>query len=151
MWILFYNCVSHRGDDLCTHQRDDLRGVQHTAEINCTPRKQNRILYLSMVALLGVNASIMKEKIWSIICWFITTNFLSQLCAAHHGDHFVIEYLGRNQNRIQKYFSLFSRGPNGVESWIKWRSKISWHTPFNAKYSMMSKLLFDSEGRTFSV
>ena len=36
----------------------------------------------------------------------------------------------RNGNRIWKYFSLFIRGPDGFESWKKWRSKISWHTPF---------------------
>ena len=36
-----------------THRRDDIRGVQlrvHTAEINCTPRNQNRNLHLSVVA-----------------------------------------------------------------------------------------------------
>ena len=33
-----------------TQRRDDLRGVQQTAEINCTPRKQNRILHLSRAA-----------------------------------------------------------------------------------------------------
>ena len=32
------------------HHRDDLSGVQYTAEINCTPRNQNRNLNLSMVA-----------------------------------------------------------------------------------------------------
>ena len=72
-------CASHLGDDFCTQRHsgvqhtierisavcsipqkssqrcatdcgDDLRGEQHTAEINCTPRKQNLILHLSMVA-----------------------------------------------------------------------------------------------------
>ena len=36
----------------------------------------------------------------------------------------------RNQNRIRKYFNLFIRALDGFESWKKWRSKISWHTPF---------------------
>ena len=27
----------------------------------------------------------------------------------------------RNQDRIRKYFSLFTRAPDGVESWKKWR------------------------------
>ena len=35
-----------------------------------------------------------------------------------------------NRNRIWKYFSLFIRGLDWFESRKKWRSKISWHTPF---------------------
>ena len=46
----------------------------------------------------------------------------------------------RNRNRIRKYFRLFIRVPDGFESWKKWRSKISWHTPFN-NYFLVSKLL----------
>ena len=36
----------------------------------------------------------------------------------------------QNQNQIRKYFNLFIRALDGFESWKKWRSKISWHTPF---------------------
>ena len=39
-----------RSQRYATHRGDDLSGVQHTAEINCTPRNQNRNLHLSMVA-----------------------------------------------------------------------------------------------------
>ena len=48
---------------------NDLSGVQHTAEINCTPRNQNRNLHLFLLKrqsgeiLFGVNTSIMKKKI----------------------------------------------------------------------------------------
>ena len=37
-------CATYRG------RGDYLRDVQHTAEVNCTPRNQNRNLHLSMVA-----------------------------------------------------------------------------------------------------
>ena len=45
----------------------------------------------------------------------------------------------RNWNRIRKYFSLFIRGPDGFKSGKKWRSKISWHTPFKLT---LSKIFF---------
>ena len=41
----------------------------------------------------------------------------------------------RISRRNRKYFSLFIRGLDGFESWKKWRSKISWHTPFNQELS----------------
>ena len=41
----------------------------------------------------------------------------------------------QNRNRMRKYFSLFIRCTDGFESWNKWSSKISWHTPFNSKVS----------------
>ena len=47
----------------------------------------------------------------------------------------------RNRNRIQKYFSLLIRGPDGFESWKKnWRLKISWHTPFKNMQKRFHKL-----------
>ena len=135
-------CASHRWDDLCTHHIDDLSGVQYTAEINCTPRQQNRILHLCMVAFKEtimrnpsrgehIYQTIMKEKILSIKCWFIKKNVSSQWCAAHRSDHFVIEYLGEIETEFENTLAcMFIRGPNGIESWTKWRSKILWHTPF---------------------
>ena len=39
-------------------------------------------------------------------------------------------------------YSLFIRGPGGFESWIKWRFKISWHTPFNRLNSFAYGLNF---------
>ena len=41
----------------------------------------------------------------------------------------------RNCDRILKYFNLFIRGPDTVGSnhENKWRSKISWHTPFKLR------------------
>ena len=53
---------------------------------------------------------------------------------------FKIRISRRNRNRIRKYFSLFIRGLDGFESWKKWRSKISWRTPFK-------QLLSFSDGR----
>ena len=35
-----------------------------------------------------------------------------------------------NQHQIRKYVSLFIKGTDGFESWKKWRSIVSWHTPF---------------------
>ena len=45
----------------------------------------------------------------------------------------------QNRIRSQKYFSLIIRGLDGFESWQKWRTKISWHTPFK-----MFSVLLDS-------
>ena len=43
---------------------------------------------------------------------------------------FKIRISQRNLNGIRKYISLFIRGLDEFESWKKWMSKISWHTPF---------------------
>ena len=57
-------------------------------------------------------------------------------CHVHHRVE-ILELCYRisrqNRNRIRKHFSVFIRGPDGFESWKKWRWKISWHTLFNYK------------------
>ena len=70
LWRSSLRCATYREDHPC--------GVQHTAETNCTPWSQIEIytcLWLLLKGqsgeiLLGVNISIMREKIWSIKCWF---------------------------------------------------------------------------------
>ena len=82
--------------------------------------------------LLGVNTSIMKEKIWSIKSGFTQPKFFTPQCHAHRGVEFfkLCNWISRrNRNRIRKYFTLFIRGPDGFESWKKWQSKISWTLP----------------------
>ena len=49
------------------HRRDNLRCVQHTTETNCTPRRHNRNLHLSLVAF--------NETIYSIKGWITDKNF----------------------------------------------------------------------------
>ena len=48
-------------------------------------------------------------------------------------EFFELSILISSWKRIFKHnhFSLFIRGPDGVDSWKKWRSKISWHRLFN--------------------
>ena len=62
-----------------THPRcESHRGVHHTVESNCTPGSQNRKFCLPLVAFKKTirrnpfkgDTFIMKEKIWSIKCWF---------------------------------------------------------------------------------
>ena len=57
---------------------------------------------------------------------------------------FKIRISRRIRNRIRKYLSLFIRGLDGFETWKKWRSKISWHTPF--KPTVCSVLYYFTSG-----
>ena len=41
--------------------------------------------------------------------------------------------IGEQNTELRKYFRLFIRGLDGVESWKLKGSKISWHTPFEDK------------------
>ena len=69
--------------------------------------------------LLGVNISIIKEKILRKKILFAKTKILTPRCAAHRGvDFFELcdRISRRNRNRIRKYFSLFIRGPDGFKS-----------------------------------
>ena len=95
----------------------------------------------------------MKEKIWSIKYRFIKKNLWSQQCAAHREDHFVIKCLVEIETEFKNTFSQFIRGPNGVESWKKWRSKIPWHTPFkvNQRLTKISILNIQCAVYLFSV
>ena len=113
-------CASYHGGKL--------RIVHHTAESNCTPWSQNRNLCESLVAfkgtirriLLGVNTSIMKEKIWKKKKkLFAKLKILTPWCHAHCGSEFFelcYRISQRNRKRIRKYFSLFFRGPDGFVS-----------------------------------
>ena len=96
--------IPRRWSQRCaTHRRDDLSSVEHTAETNCTPRSQNQNLHLSQVAFNGTirrnpfrGENICHErKDKSIKCLFTKNTFWSQRCAAHWGDNFVIENLGK--------------------------------------------------------
>ena len=130
-----------------------LRGVHPTTESNCTLRSQIRKFRWSLVAfkvlkgqsgeiLLGVNTSIMKEKIGRTHFWFATPKFLTPLCHAHCDVEFseLCDRISRrNWYRTRKYFSLFIRGPDRFELWKKWRLKILWHTPFKLYISMIHK------------
>ena len=69
--------------------------------------------------LLGVYPTAKSISAVCIIPWRWSPQY-----ASHSGD---------NRNQIRKYFSLFIRGPDGLESWKKWMSKISWHTPFKSE------------------
>ena len=113
-------CASHWGVKLC--------GVHHTAEsssaVCITPRSQTahrrvRIenfedLWLLLKGesgeiLLGVNTYIMKEKIWK---------------------EKMIEYLGEIKTESENILACLSGAQMGSNLGKKWRSKISWHTPF---------------------
>ena len=102
---------------------DDLRGVHHAAETNCTLRRLPLHLYLSLVAFKGTVRSkpfrgeliycMMEEKI-SRKNFDLLRNFFDfrtlwrSLCD---------RIFRLNQNRIRKYFSMFIRGgPDGLES-----------------------------------
>ena len=54
------------------------------------------------------------------------------ICSENWFEYFFLceQISWRHWNRIQKFFSLFIRGPDGFKSWKKQRSKILWHTPF---------------------
>ena len=48
-------------------------------------------------------------------------------------SNFVIKYLSEIETKFENTLAcliVFIRGPDGFESWKKWRWKISWHTPF---------------------
>ena len=67
--------------------------------------------------LLGVNTSIMKEKIWSIKVVLLNTRFTPR-CYAHRWVEFFELWdriIWRNRNPIPKYFTLFIRCPD----WFK--------------------------------
>ena len=130
---------------LCTPQRrsqrcatHDLRGVQHIGEINCTPRNQNQNLHLTTITFKETirRNTFRGEHIYHIrkdlktFFWFAKKFFfISAVCNTPQRQLCDRKSL-RNRNWIRKYLSLFIRGPDGFESWKKWRSKISWHTPF---------------------
>ena len=54
----------------------------------------------------------MKEKIWSLKCWFIKNNFLSQRCAVHREEHFVIDYLGKIETEFENTLACLSGAQN---------------------------------------
>ena len=69
--------------------------------------------------LLGVNTSIIKQKIWRKKIWYAKPKILTPQCHAHRGVGFIELYDGisrRNRNRVRKYFSMFIRGPDTVGS-----------------------------------
>ena len=88
------------------HCRVWLRGVHHIAEFFETFSFLDSAVWCTP---------------WSLTLWR----------DAHLGPFYKLEYLGEIENRIRKYLSLFIRALDGFESWKKWRSKISWFTPFN--------------------
>ena len=86
--------------------------------------------------LLGVNTSIMNEKIWRKKIEFAKPKILTQrrsgVMHTAESNFFKLcdQIFWRNRNGIQKYLTLFIRFPDVFESWKKWRAKISRHTPY---------------------
>ena len=85
-WCAFHSgvkllqCASYRGVKLC--------GVHNIAESNCTPRSQNQNLWDLRLPfkgqtgeiLIGVNTTVMKEKIWRTNFWFAQPKILTLRC-----------------------------------------------------------------------
>ena len=103
-----------------------LLGVHPTAGPKCTQRSQNQNLSESLGAFNGsirrnpfrgeqfyhVRKDLKKKII------FAKTKILTPRCEAHRRVEFfeLCDRISqRNRNRIQKYFSLFIRGPDGFE------------------------------------
>ena len=101
----------------------DLSGVQHTAEINCTPRKQNQILHLSMVIFKetirknpfrGEHIHHERKSLRYKMLIYFKKKCLSQRCAAHCGDYFVIEYLSEIGTEFENTLSCLSGAQIGL-------------------------------------
>ena len=71
---------------------------------------------------------------WSSTLWWDAHSGAWLRGMMHTASFIKIRISLRNRNRIWKYLSLFIKGLDGFESWKKWRSKISWHTPFNDEF-----------------
>ena len=72
--------------------------------------------------LLGVNTSIMNERIWRTFVWFAKPNMLTPGCHAHREVEFFKlcdQISQQNWNQTQKNVNLFIRGPVGFASWKK--------------------------------
>ena len=122
-------CDAHRGVWLCSEKNT----AESDSVVWCTPRSR-----LSS----GMHTAEFFEKFWSLdsvvgcIPWSLTPRYDAHRRVMHTVEwctpqgFLKIRISWRNQNRIRKYFNLFIRALDGFESWKKWRSKISWHTPF---------------------
>ena len=119
------------------HRRVNLCRVHHTAESSsavCIPPRSQTAHHRARIKifeslwlllkgqsgeiLLGVNTSIMKEKIWRIKFWFAKPKFW--LCDVMHSAHRCVDFFKLchwKSWRNKKYLRLFIRCPNGVESW----------------------------------
>ena len=58
----------------------------------------------------------MKEKIWSIKCWYSKEIFLSLRCALHCEDNIVIEYLNEIENEFENTAACLSRAQMGPKN-----------------------------------
>ena len=74
--------------------------------------------------LLGVNTSIIKEKIWRKKILFAYKFFYPR------GYNFVIEYLNKIETEFENTLACLSGAQMGSNHEKNWRSKILWHTPF---------------------
>jgi hypothetical protein len=69
-------------------------------------------------------------------------NFVHAVSSPQENLRLKIQISSRIRSRIQKGFTLWIRGPWGIVWWKKWRSKISWHCPFNTESNNFN-LIYD--------
>ena len=95
---------------LCdAHRRTWLRGGMHTAELD---------------SMEWCTPGSLTQQYDAHAQWCTPQSFLK------------IRISRQNRNRIRKFLTLFIRGPDGFESWKIWKSKLSWHTPFNMETNL---------------
>ena len=115
------------------HHRVWLSGVMHTAEsdsaVGCTLQSFLKNFYHLTPLCYTHRGAWLRGGMH-------TVELDSEWCTLQSDAHCApqsflkIRISWQNQNQIRKYFNLFIRALDGFESWKKWRSKISWHTPF---------------------